>query len=56
MSHRSISRTLKISHGFVSLEKSQMKKEEAERKKIAQTESALIASGKKLVLDEATPW
>ena len=56
MSHRNISRSLKISHGSVSLEKSEMRREEAEKMKVEHEASALLASGKTLVLDEAAPW
>ena len=56
MSHRAISKALKISHGSVSLEKRVWKSEIEDKERIEKENAKKISAGETLVLDEATPW
>lgn len=56
MSHRNISRTLKISHGSVSLEKKEMLQEEKVQKEAEKVKEQAENQGKLQVLDESSPW
>ena len=56
MSHRPISKALRISHGSVSLEKLVMKREEQARREAQKVKEQAEREGTLQVLDEAMPW